>query len=63
MLLGNNGEHLCLYGLHLFIQLLETRHLALVHRYLGLQQTVVHLNKHCIDVKGLMPGGQELEAT
>ena len=60
MFLGNNSEHLCLYCLHLFIQLLETHHLAPVLMYLSLQQMVTHLNKRCVNIEGLMPSGQEL---
>ena len=58
--LRDDGEHLCLYCLHLLVQLLETHHLAPVPMYLGLQQVVTHLDQCCVNIERLMPSGQEL---
>ena len=60
MLLEKDGKHLCLNGSHLVVQLLETHHLAPVLMYLGLQQTIMHLNQRCVNINGLVPGRQEL---
>ena len=60
MFLGENGEHLHLDGLHLIVQLLETRHLAPVPMYPDLQQTITHLDQHRVNIEGLVPGRQEL---
>ena len=60
MLLGEDGKHLCLNGLHLVVQLLETHHLAPVPMYLGLQRVIAHLNQRCVDIEGFMPGRQKL---
>ena len=60
MLLWENGEHLCLNGLHLVVELLEVCHLALVPMYLGLQLSVAHLDQRRVNVEGLMPRWQEL---
>ena len=60
MLLGKDGEHLSLNGLHLVVELFETCHLAPVLVYLSLQQAVVHLDQRRVNVKGLVPKRQEL---
>ena len=60
MLLWENGEHLCLNGLHLVIELLEARHLASVPMYLGLQRSVAHLDQCHVNIERLMPRWQKL---
>ena len=60
MLLGENGKHLHLNDLHLFIQLLEAHHLALVLVYFGLQRAIAHLSQRGVNVEEFMPGRQEL---
>ena len=60
MLLGKDGEHLSLNGLHLVVELFETCHLALVLMYLGLQRVIVHLDQRHVNVEGLVPRRQEL---
>ena len=59
VLLGEDGEHFGLNGLHLVVQLLETCHLAPVPMHLGLQQAIVHFDQCCVDVERLMPSRQE----
>ena len=60
MLLGEDGKHLCLDSFHLVIELLEVCHLALIPMHLSLQQVIAHFDQCCVDVKGLMPGRQDL---
>ena len=51
--------HLTHDGLHLFVQLVQLSHQALVLVHFSLQQMIVHLDEGIVDIKELVPGGEE----